>query len=194
MGILEEQKQSYTFEEYLALEQDTQVRYQYYQGEVFMMAGGTKRHNKLASNIGFMISSQKPDCEIFLNDVKLEFQAKNYYVYPDVMLTCDKNDLKDDQESIVRNPSLVVEVLSDSTASYDSNEKKNRYFALPSLWYYILISQKTPLIEVYEREVKFWKYTSYTNLEDSIVLDKLNLRLKLSDIYKKISFEEDKEA
>lgn len=194
MTALEEEKQHYTFEEYLALEEEKQLRYQYYNGEVFMMAGSTKRHNRITNSVYTHIDEQiagKP-CDVFTENIKLEFQAKNYYVYPDVMLTCDKSDLEDDTESIIRNPILVVEVLSNSTASYDANEKKNRYFALPSLLYYILISQETPLVEVYEREQDFWKYISYKNLEDTILLDKINIQLKVSDIYKKISFEENK--
>ena len=178
----------YTFEEYLELEQKDQLRYQYYNGEIFVLAGGTKRHNMIARNVGFEINLQKPDCETYLNDVKLELQAKNYYVYPDVMLTCDEGDLRDDKESIVKNPVLLVEVLSDTTAAYDANEKKRCYFSLSSLQYYILISQDRPLVEIYEREQKFWKYTSFESLDDSITLIKLNINIKLSDIYKKIDF------
>ncbi len=181
----------YSFEEYLALEQSTQIRHLYYQGGVFAMAGGTKRHNTIARNVAFTLNQQKPACETFINDVKLELQAKAYYVYPGVMLTCDAEDLSNDRESIVKNPSLVIEVLSESTAAYDEQEKKRSYFKLPTLLYYMLISQEKPMVEVYERANQFWKYTVYENLTDTIQLDKLDVKLSLLEIYKKINFEKD---
>lgn len=190
MTALEEPK-LHTFEEYLHLEQETQTRYEFFEGEVFAMARGTKRHNTIAKNISFQIDTQKPDCQTYLNDVKLEFQAQNYYVYPDVMLTCDSEDLQDDQESIIRKPVLVVEVLSPSTAEYDANKKKRRYFRLESLQYYLLISQEKPIIEIYERQSNFWKYILYEDLEDSIILEKLAIELQLKDIYKAVKFSEE---
>lgn len=192
MTALEEPKY-YTFEEYLALEQTQQVRYQYFEGQVFAMTGGSKRHNTIAKNIIFDLDRQKPDCQTYLNDVKLELQAQSYYVYPDVMLTCDEDDLKDDQDSIVRNPTLVVEVLSPTTADYDANKKKRRYFALPTLQYYLLVSQEKPIVEVYERQSNFWKYVLYENLEDTIFLERLNIQLKLEEIYRRVNFSESKE-
>jgi len=194
MSTLVEKTKNYTFKEYLALEQEEKLRYEFYQGEVFAMAGGSKRHNILARRLAFVLESQAPDCEIFLNDVKLEFQKENYYVYPDLMLTCDKEDLADDTESIVRNPVLVAEVLSSSTESYDRGAKQKRYFKISSLQYYLLVSQEGSIVEVYERQNNFWKYFLYENLEDTIYLEKLNMNINLSEVYRRINFEEEKES
>lgn len=181
----------YNFAEYLALEQQENKRYEFFQGEVFAMSGGTKRHNAIAINTGIIIRQQKPECETFINDVKLELQLESHYVYPDIMLTCHAQDLANDRESVVRYPSLVAEVLSDSTAAYDANTKKNKYLTLASLQYYLLISQSEARVEVYERQQSFWKYRAYSKLNEEVVLKSLNISFRVADIYHKIQFEQD---
>ena len=185
-------KEYYTFEEYLAIEQAEGIRYQYYDGEFFAMAGGSKRHNRITYNTRRVIEDEVAErpCEVYSENVKLELQKNKYYVYPDVMLTCDEDDPNDDQESIIKNPALIVEVLLASTQEYDDNEKRHKYFKLKSLQYYILIKQEQARVEVYEKHADFWKYQHFEQLEDVIYLEKLNISLSLKDIYQKVSFGE----
>lgn len=107
-------KKKYTYEEYLQLEKDTEVRHEFWNGEVFAMAGGSRNHNEISGNISASLNSYfRPNgCKAYQADVKLKFQEGNYYVYPDVVLTCDKDD---NDAYLVKKPSLIVEVLSKST-------------------------------------------------------------------------------
>ena len=178
----------YSFEEYLALEQQDNMRYEYYQGEVFAMAGGTKRHNQIAGNFYIYFSGVLPDyCRVYSGDVKVEIFQENYYVYPDVVVTCNPQDLEDDQQAFVQHPSLIIEVLS--TQNYDVEHKKDAYMRLPSLEYYVLVSKEQCLVKLYERRQNFWAYTFYDDTDQSIAFPKLNLTLKVSDIYKRVNFE-----
>lgn len=190
MGQAEPIKTHYSFEEYLALEQKDNIRYEYYQGEVFAMAGGTKRHNQIAGNFYIYFSGVLPNhCRVYSGDVKVEIFPEGYYVYPDVVVTCDLQDLEDDQKAFVQHPSLIIEVLSKSTQNYDVEHKKDAYMRLPSLEYYVLVSQEQCLVKLYERREGFWAYTFYNDADQSIAFPKLNLTLKVSDIYKRVNFD-----
>jgi len=191
MALPAEKKQFYTFSEYLALEQETNTRYMYYRGEIFDMAGGTKRHNRLIYNITSLFLNQiknKP-CAVYMNDVKLELVEDEYYVYPDVMVTCAKEEIKNDEATMIRCPVIIVEVLSDSTSSYDYQGKRLAYMKIPSLKYYLLVSQNEYYVECYERprnNDKFWIFRSYENLNDVIIFDELNIELSIETIYQNI--------
>ncbi|OJJ18876.1 hypothetical protein BKI52_25235 [marine bacterium AO1-C] len=193
MGQAEPVKTHYSYEEYLALEQQDGIRYEYYQGEVFAMAGGTKRHNRISKNLVTALdSSLGDDCESFIGYVKVEIFSQGYYVYPDVVVTCDPQDLEDDQKAFIRNPSLIIEVLSKSTQNYGKEHKKDAYMRLPALEYYVLVSQEQCLVKLYERRQDFWAYTFYDDANQSITFPKLNLTLKVGDIYKRVNFEKPK--
>lgn len=190
MGYAEGQRY-FSYEEYLQIEQNEGVRYEFHDGEVFAMAGGTKRHNSIAKNISKSLDtmlSEKP-CQTFTSDVKLELIPQQKYVYPDVLLVCDPSDLENDLADSVSKPSLIVEVLSDSTMAYDLGAKKNWYFQIPSLKYYVLVWQNTCLVECYERKNDFWAYQSYQKITDILDLKDLKISLKLEDIYRQIVFE-----
>ncbi|WP_045114822.1 Uma2 family endonuclease [Microscilla marina] len=190
MGQAEPLKTHYTYEEYLELEQTEGIRYEYYQGEIFAMAGSTKRHNRISRNTLFLFEQSLNDnCEAFIGDVKVEINQHKHYVYPDVVVTCDANDVANDQEVYVKHPSLVVEVLSKSTQGYDKNEKQKAYMRLPSLEYYMLIEQNTCEIELYSRQKDLWSYALYNDPNQVIALPKLNLSLKVSDVYKRVKFD-----
>jgi Uma2 family endonuclease len=184
------EKKYYTFEEYVAFEKEIQIRHQFYHGEIFAMAGGTKRHNTLVGNVKRFLEDaiEGKACKVYAENVKLELEKNNHYVYPDVMLTCHHEDIANDVESIVFYPSLIVEVLSGSTKEYDSREKKSHYFRIKNLQYYLLVFQDEALVEVYERKEDFWKLQIFEGLEKEIFLEKLNIKLKIKDLYKGIAF------
>ena len=119
-------KRKYTYAEYLQLELDTDVRHEFWNGEVFAMAGTSKGHNDIVANInGFLRNHFKPlGCSVHSESVKLELEKENYYVYPDLLLSCDDADKTD--AYLIKNPSLIVEVLSPSTESYDRREKTEK--------------------------------------------------------------------
>lgn len=183
-------KNQHTFEEWLELEEVSTVRHEFYFGEVFAMAGGTTNHNLITGNIfaSLRTFARKSDCRVFIADVKLELVEKKYYVYPDVIYTCNQDDKQ--APLIIRHPSLVVEVLSDSTEAYDLNTKLNYYTKLSSLLYYLLVSQKDYLVQVFERRNNMWIFSSVEGLENTIALPQLGISLSMQEIYENISISE----
>jgi Uma2 family endonuclease len=178
-----------TYQEYLVLEQTNDERYEYWQGEVFAMAGGTINHNRIGLKIATILLDyfEKKGCKVFANDVKLQLEKENYYVYPDVLLTCDE---KDTDAYSVQYPSLIVEVLSKSTETYDRSIKLAQYRKIPSLKYYLLVSQSACSIEAYGRnnEQELFTYQAYETMDDVITLPAINFSMRMQDIYAYITF------
>ena len=183
-------KNQHTFEEWLELEEVSSVRHEFYFGEVFAMAGGTTNHNLINGNIfaSLRTFARQADCRVFIADVKLELVEKKYYVYPDVIYTCNQEDKQ--APLIIRHPSLVVEVLSDSTEAYDLNTKLNYYTKLSSLLYYVLVSQKDYLVQVFERRNNMWIFSSVEGLENTIALPQLGVSLSMQEMYENVSISE----
>lgn len=175
----------YTFEQYLSLEGESEVRYEFYYGEVFAMAGGTMQHNLIAQNLTVALRAlRNRGCRVFTENVKLEVAAERYYVYPDVMLTCTLDDLADN--CTVRYPSLIIEVLSQTTEAHDRGKKLDPYLRIPSLQAYLLVSQQEIFVGCYERKGDFWSYRTLENLSDPLRIESLNWETNLADIYEDI--------
>ena len=138
----------YTFEECLKLEEQEHTRYEYYDGEVFAMAGGTLNHSSISGNINnaFDTGLSAAGCRSFQADAKVQLRNGSSYVYPDVVLTCDAEDIN--AEQFVKHPMLIVEVLSPSTESHDRNIKWHQYRRIPSLRYFLFVSQQMPFVEL----------------------------------------------
>lgn len=182
------EKKTYTFEEYLALEAASETRYEYWDGEVFAMAGTTKRHNRMVLNLARLLYpfAQKKGCEVFAENVKQQLRERSRYVYPDVIYTCDPDDVEADDGQWVVEPRLLIEVLSDSTAGVDREEKRDAYFLLPSLQAYIILAQDRYSAKIYQRANDFWRNQLLTNPADEILLPTLGITLKLADVYEGI--------
>jgi Uma2 family endonuclease len=183
------QKTIYSYEEYLAQEQETKEKHEFFFGEIFNMVGTTDTHNlivlRLSSLILNFLDNQNSKCKVFAENVKLELIKNQYYVYPDIMLVCDKRD--EETRTMKKYPSIIFEVLSDSTEDYDRGTKWKHYKTIPTLLYYVLVSQKEYLVEVYEKVNDFkWEYTTYEGLEQAILFDKLEFLLNITQIYKNI--------
>lgn len=182
-------KTVYSYEEYVAIEQETKEKHEFFFGEIFNMAGTTDTHNlivlRLSSLLLNLLDAKNSKCRVFAENVKLELIRNQYYVYPDLMLACDKRD--EETRTIKKYPSIIFEVLSDSTEDYDRNTKWKHYKAIATLKYYVLVSQYEYLIEVYEKINDFtWQYTIYEGLDKEISFDKLDFSLTMTQIYKNI--------
>jgi len=182
----------YTFAEYMAIEETSIERHDFYYGEFFAMAGATKNHNNIILNVGiFLKENKKPGCNIFIDGMKLEIEKDQFYVYPDLIYTCQDNLKGNDQ--FVKSPSIIFEVLSDSTALYDKEVKLQYYKRIATLNYYVLVAQKTRLVEVYSRieNSEIWTYQTFENLSEVIKFDRLEFALSLATIYDSIEFDGD---
>ncbi|UOQ98947.1 Uma2 family endonuclease [Hymenobacter sp. 5317J-9] len=174
----------YTPDEYFALEQQSEVRHEYFDGEVFAMAGGTKAHNLITQNITLALRAglRGRGCQVFMEDVRLAVQESFHYTYPDVVVTCDPEDRRDPY--LVRQPVLIVEVLSPSTAEYDRSRKFNQYKKIPALRHYILVSQTAWVLEWFRRDdLGQWVHTVFSDPADVLEIPELNLRLPLAEVY-----------
>ena len=182
-------------EEYLAIERDSEVRHQYYRGEMFAMSGASREHNLLATSISAEIYNalREKRCEVYSSDMRVKVSPTELYTYPDVVVTCEKPRFEDDHFDTLLNPQVVIEVLSDSTETYDRGGKFAQYRQIESLRDYMLVSQKRPLIEHYTRQEEGWLLTDARELAGSITIESIGCTLQLSDVYVKIEFPGDTE-
>jgi Uma2 family endonuclease len=157
--MLRKPRHRFTYAEYVSYERESGLKHEYAAGEVFAMAGGSKRHNALKSRIEFAIrSALPPDCETYSSDQKVYIAAYDKAVYPDILVVCGKPESPPSDAHALSNPLLVVEVLSDSTEDYDRGEKRLANQSLPSLKEYVLVAQNEQLVERYRRREDGWQY------------------------------------
>ena len=157
-----------TDDEYLAWERDQPTKHEFFQGEVFAMAGGSPRHNRLCSSVNAaLVNALRAPCNVFTSDQRLRVEDRRY-VYADVVVVC--SPLVIEHDDVIANPTIVVEVLSQSTEQYDRGVKWDSYQTRESLTDYILVSQNRARIEHFGRAPgRRWSYTA-ANAGESITL------------------------
>lgn len=188
MGYTPTENKYYNVAEYFEIADTSENKYEYFFGEIVAMAGGSLSHNTITLNLVFALRTQLKgkNCNTYSADVRVEIVKDQMYVYPDVVLTCDKEDLA--AENLLKNPALIVEVLSKSTAAFDVNEKLIYYMKLPSLQYYLTVAQQKCSILLHTKQIEGWTTHLYENLTDLISLPALGLTLSVAEIYDKINF------
>jgi Uma2 family endonuclease len=179
--------------EYLALERSSREKSEYVNGRVYAMAGAGRVHNLIVGNVFRVLSTQllgRP-CETYVNDMRVKVQRTGMYTYPDVVALCEEARLEDAVLDTLLNPSVIVEVLSPSTESYDRGEKFAHYRRVESLREYVLVAQVTPRIEHFRREGDSWVLTEISDPGGELALPSLGCVLKLADIYDRVDFPAD---
>jgi Uma2 family endonuclease len=150
-----------TASEYLAWERHQVDKHEFHFGEIFAMAGGSPRHNFLASAIGGELRNalRTSGCRVFSSDQRIGAGGGKRYVYPDAVVVCGAIQLEEGAADVLANPSIVVEVLSPATESYDRGEKWAAYQRIPSLTDYVLVAQDRKRVEHYRRDTgETWQY------------------------------------
>jgi Uma2 family endonuclease len=169
-------------EDYLSGEQQSQVRHEYVDGEVYAMVGASDRHGLITLNLAGLLSQRLPDrCQVFSSDMKVRIEnaERDIFYYPDVLVSCDPRD----RETYYRQyPCLVVEVLSPNTARLDRFEKFLFYQRLDTLQEYVLVSQDYRQVEVFRRSMQ-WQSARYTKGE--ISLQSVGLTVSGDEIYRR---------
>ncbi len=184
--------QRYTAEEYLALEVESPVRSEFRNGEILEMTGGTPAHNQLTSAFNALLwfGLRRQPYSVFVTDQRLWIPAVNLYTYPDVMVIVNPVTLKPDRKDTVINPVLIVEVLSDSTQSYDRGDKFAHYRTIATFQEYLLIDQRCAYVEHYAKQEEHqWLLTEYQGLEAAIELVSVPVQIALADLYEAVEFE-----
>ena len=174
--------------DYLAIEEESDMRYEYHDGEVFALAGGSINHGLLCGNIYAEIRSglkKKSDCKPYMSDIKLHIEEKKAFVYPDTMVVCGDLETASENENAVINPILLVEVLSKSTANYDRGDKFFLYKKIPTLQEYVLIEQDKIQVDVFYKKTgsDLWKISRYEGKDTKVKFQSINLEIKMSELY-----------
>lgn len=174
-------------DDYLFLDQSSQnARYEYLEGELRMLAGGSPDHSLITTNLTSILHRLLEDgpCLVYNSDMQLQL-SESRYVYPDISMTCDPRD-QEPEDKRIHYPSVVVEVLSPSTEATDRGKKLLYYQAHASIQEYVLADAQSIRIQVYRREKNRWAFVTY-GLGDTVDLESLGVRFSVSDVYKKTS-------
>ena len=178
-------------EDYLALERSAEFKSEYFDGEIFAMAGASESHNLIVINTIRELSIQlkKRPCKVYANDMRVRVSPTGLFTYPDVMVVCGQAQFDDSHLDTLLNPTLIVEVLSDSTEAYDRGRKFEHYRKLESLAEYVLITQHRPHVESYRRQPdQRWVFAESDGLDSRLPLDAIDCELVLAEIYDKVEF------
>jgi len=199
MSLLQSQI-SYTVEEYLAWERETDERQEYLDGQIYAMAGESADHGTICVNLIRVVSTQLlgKSCRAFTKDMKVRSgpapsrrqPPKGLFSYPDLMVVCGEMQFHDEYRDVLLNPTVLIEVLSPSTEAFDRGEKWARYQTwLPSLTDYLLVSQSKPLIEHFLRQRNgSWLYFPVNGLDGRLHLPSIDCTLPLAEVYDRIAF------
>ncbi|MDJ1184181.1 Uma2 family endonuclease [Roseofilum casamattae] len=196
MVMQAEKTKTYTPEEYLEQEVNSDERHEYINGEIILMTGGTPNHNLIAGNLFATLnfSLKRQPYFAFVTDQRLWVPEKGIYTYPDVMVVQGEVQLQEGRKDTVTNPILIAEVLSKSTQGYDRGKKSQGYRTLPSLQEYLFVDQYTMHVERYYRtETNEWVLSEYDRSESVIQFNSIPGEISLVDLYDKVDFQRDSE-
>ncbi|MEH1888283.1 MAG: Uma2 family endonuclease [Nostoc sp.] len=190
--VLQTEKRYYTPEEYLELEEKAEYKNEYKDGEIIPVTGGTTNHNKIAGNFykKFPTTVQGQAYDIYIGDVKLSIPRYRLYTYPDVIVIKGKPIYEGTGTTTIINPLLIVEVLSNSTKNYDKTDKFKYYRSIPGFQEYIMIDQYSFAVEQFAKQAESqWIFKEYEGEEAVLVLDSIDFKIALRDIYERVDFE-----
>ena len=192
---LPQAKKRYTPAEYYALERDAPYKSDYYNGEIFAMAGGMPAHSLIVMNVtGELRQRLKGNpCTVYESNLRLRVLATGLRTYPDVSIYCQPLELdpEDEGRTTATNPTILIEVLSPSTEAYDRGFKFDNYRQVKSLNIYVLVAQDRAHVDAYQRQPDgTWLFRYADGLGGVIRLDSINVDLPLSEIYDRVTFPE----
>lgn len=176
-------------EEYLALDRASEIRSEFYDGEIFAMSGASLSHVRICGNLFSALRAglEGGGCEAFSGALRVRVSSTGLYAYPDLIVVCGDPELVDDGHlDTLLNPALLIEVLSPSTEAWDRGGKFAHYRSLPSLQGYVLVSQDRPLVEVYTRQGDAWILHTADHPEAVVALPRVDVELRLADVYHRV--------
>ena len=175
--------------EYLAIERKAEFKSEYFNGEMFAMAGASERHVLIVTNLVAELRGQlrRRPCTVYSTDLRVRVSPAGLYTYPDVVVVCGQAQFADDQKDTLLNPTLIIEVLSDSTKDYDRGDKFQHYRTLASLTEYVLVAQDKCHVEHYVRQPENrWLLSETNEVKDTIHLSSIECDLALAEVYDKV--------
>ena len=177
----------YTAEDYLTLERSASIKSEFHEGQIYAMAGASRKHNLITINIARELSIQlkKRPCEAYISDMRVKAAKVVNYYYPDIAVVCATPQFEDTHLDTLINPTVLIEVLSPSTEAFDRGGKFAHYRKIASLQEYLLVAQDQPSIERYVRQGDVWILTEAVELEASVPLESIDCVLSLGEVYDK---------
>ena len=186
-------EQFITAADYLVLERQAETKSEYLNGCIYAMSGASRSHNRITVNLTSALHAQlkRKPCEPFSGDMRVKVSPTGLYTYPDLVVVCGKEQFEDTHLDTLLNPTLIIEVLSDSTEAYDRGRKFEHYRHLDSLIEYVLIAQHRPHVESYRRQPDHqWLLTECHGLEGTLRLQSIDCDLALAEVYDKVELGE----
>lgn len=188
----------FTLAEYLRLEETSDVNHEFDNGKLLPMAGGKPEHSEIKASVVFLLGAaarqSKSKCRIYNSDIRIYLPKYNRAVMPDAAVVVGEPEFSIEAPvGLLLNPTLIVEVLSDGTESYDRSGKFAQYRTLPSFREYVLVAQDAPRVETFVKDGGKWFLQEHAEgLDTSATLDSLDLQIPLREIYRNINFEPEK--
>ncbi len=180
----------YTWAEYLAFERGSNAKNEFFDGEIYAMAGGTPQHAQLSARLIGQLTPQLKGkgCEAFTSDLRVRVAATGLASYPDVTVICGKLEHDPQDPNTVLNPTVLIEVLSNSTEEYDRGQKYEQYKHMPSLREYVLVSHREQLVEVFRRVDQRWERFE-ARVGASAELQAIGCRLTVDELYQGVALQ-----
>lgn len=178
-----------TPEEYLNIEEQNPIKHEYIDGQIYAMAGASDAHVTIALNLATLLRShvRGSSCRVYISDMKARIETLNRFYYPDVMVTCDPRDRE--TSTYKRFPTIIIEVLSDSTEAFDRGDKFADYQELASFREYVLINTKRQRVECFRRNDEgLWVLQSYTAEQVLFKLNSIEFVGTLDALYEDVKF------
>ncbi len=180
--------------EYLELERKAEYKSEYFDGEIYAMSGAKRNHNKITTNLSGLVWQhlKGKDCESYSNDMRVFVPQTGLYTYPDIVVVCGEPKFQDNVFDTLLNPILLIEVLSESTESYDRGKKFQHYRSIESLQEYVLVAQDEARIEKYVKSGDgFWVLSEAVGTDAEIEFSSIECRVALREVYDKIDFSDE---
>ena len=179
-------RKKWSIEEYLEMETASDVKHEYYKGEIFAMSGALLPHVIITDNTSFGLRSrlQGSGCRPFGSDLRIHIPSNTLFTYPDISVFCGEVKTLNNDKFNALNPVIVIEVLSKSTKDYDRGDKFTLYRDIPSLKEYVLIDSLSVFVQVFAINASGkWELTEYKSLNDVLLLQSLSVSIALKDVY-----------
>ncbi|CAD5951527.1 Uma2 family endonuclease [Planktothrix agardhii] len=182
----------YSPEEYFKLEETAEFKHEYRDGDIIPMSGGTTNHNQIIVNLcaHLYFALRKQNYRVFTSDVRLWMAEHRLYTYPDLMVIKGDVVYHENRTDTVLNPLVIIEILSESTGSYDRGDKFKYYRSIPEFQEYILIDQYQYSVEQFVKtETGKWQVNFYESADSILTLSTLDFSINLTDLYEQVNFE-----
>jgi Uma2 family endonuclease len=183
------QNPNFSPDEYLQIEEQSPIKHEYIDGQLYAMFGASQDHNTISLNLSLALHRhiRGLGCRLFMSDVKVRILERNRFFYPDLAVSCDERDRE--TPLYLRFPNLIVEILSSSTEAFDRGDKFQDYQTIETLHEYVLISSKQQIVQCFRRNDEgLWVMQSYTQQQGIYQFNCVNFSGTLEELYEDVSF------